>query len=58
MDQLDTKQIILKTIKYFIFGLSIAISVHLITNEILKSDQLLSIAIAAALIYASMDHFY
>lgn len=58
MDQLDTKQIIAKTIRYFIFGFSIAVSVHIITNEILKSDQLLSIAIVAALIYASMDHFF
>lgn len=56
MDQLDTKEILSKTTRYFIFGLVLAISIHIITKEILTLDQLLAISIVSALIYATMDH--
>lgn len=52
MQELDSRNIISKTINYIIFGVSIAIMVNFVTNDTLKFEELLSICVFASLIYA------
>lgn len=52
MEILSTKKIIVKSINYIIFGISIAIMVNFITNDTLSFEELLSICVFASLIYA------
>lgn len=53
MKELSTRKIILKSINYIIFGISITIMVNFITNDTLSFEELLSICVFASLIYAS-----